>query len=493
MSDKTAKYNEVNYAEGRMAKFIMPVQTFYYYNGHTYTLTSDALTWHAAQQEAIALGGYLVSINDKAENDWITSKLMPIIAQSPLAIKSGIQKGTAWIGYSEKNIEGTWVWEDNSNSIYTNWFPGEPNNTMTAPSGEDVTHIYADGTWNDLNSNLWSLIGIIELPYSLVTDSFPPKITSFSPSNQSIDVAVNKDIVLTFDEAIEANKGILSLKTISGSLIESYDIKTSKNISLSGNTVIINPTSDLLPNTTYILDLPSGFVKDFFGNSYQSGQVYGFTTLASNTTINSGSLTGATIISIFKEKYNLSINRTVENIYAGRLQKVIDDNSNSSADKLQDLLVNAMLKLSLLRNSIVSLVDNNGDAKIGTISEINSAKTLLKDLFKGFATETTVDISSKNQIFDASGKNFVFNLNPDLDTTIFGFSKGDKINIIPSISTESDILIYPGISGDGQISLVVLNDATTNLIQLTGIDKILDVSNISFVSLQQAFGDGFIY
>ena len=39
-------------------------------NGHTYHLLSAA-SWEDSAQAAIGLGGFLVTVNDEAENDWI--------------------------------------------------------------------------------------------------------------------------------------------------------------------------------------------------------------------------------------------------------------------------------------------------------------------------------------------------------------------------------------------------------------------------------------
>ena len=83
-------------------------------------------TWEEAEANAVKLGGHLVTINDAAENEWISAAFRG----NPL---SGISGG--FIGLKELE-EGNWNWVDGSTSGYRHWFydtntpwnPQEPNN-----------------------------------------------------------------------------------------------------------------------------------------------------------------------------------------------------------------------------------------------------------------------------------------------------------------------------------------------------------------------------
>jgi hypothetical protein len=108
--------------------------------GHWYDTVSSAPdgSWMSAENNAIALGGHLVTINDAAEEAWLR------------AVFGGQTR--YWIGFNDAASEGTWVWSSGEPVTYTNWDTLEPNN-MTPPAiGEDYAVINwntTTGGWND--------------------------------------------------------------------------------------------------------------------------------------------------------------------------------------------------------------------------------------------------------------------------------------------------------------------------------------------------------
>ncbi|SVC75446.1 uncharacterized protein METZ01_LOCUS328300, partial [marine metagenome] len=123
-------------------------------SGHTFAITSAAMNWNNAKVQATALGGYLTTVNSKAENDWLTTRFR-------------IQHGTLWIGANDIATNNTWVWDngttDNDNgltddlsnnakwadNITRKWYTGEPNH-----SGASCGYIWkTSGRWDDTNCN----------------------------------------------------------------------------------------------------------------------------------------------------------------------------------------------------------------------------------------------------------------------------------------------------------------------------------------------------
>lgn len=106
-----------------------------FYNGHTYILYNNSITWSQARKYCESLGGYLATITSKNENDIIYNL---------------IQKGSGedyLIGATDEVEEGSWNWVTNEPFEYTNWNSGEPNNV----NEEDCCSIMkSSGKWNDL-------------------------------------------------------------------------------------------------------------------------------------------------------------------------------------------------------------------------------------------------------------------------------------------------------------------------------------------------------
>jgi len=65
--------------------------------------------------------------------------------------------GDYWIGFTDQGTEGSWYWYDGSPVSYTNWEPGEPNNSGWW--GEDCAEMWGDGLWND--ASCWDDNGMI--------------------------------------------------------------------------------------------------------------------------------------------------------------------------------------------------------------------------------------------------------------------------------------------------------------------------------------------
>ena len=125
------------------------------YSSHTYAITSSAMTFADAQAAAAALGGYLTTINTKAENDWLTAKFE-------------VNYGDIWIGATDTASEGTWVWDNGTGDNFTSssvwpsdnttrmFCSSEPNN-----SGDCAQIYQSSGCWDDTTCSSTKL-GIIE-------------------------------------------------------------------------------------------------------------------------------------------------------------------------------------------------------------------------------------------------------------------------------------------------------------------------------------------
>ena len=117
---------------------------FFSFNGKIYLL-SDEGRWTEAQAQAVSLGGNLVTVNDAAENQFLVNTF---------------GSANPWIGFTDQVVEGQFRWANGEVVTYTNWIPGEPNDS----GGEDYANLVdgSGGKWNDVPNDI-SLQGIIEI------------------------------------------------------------------------------------------------------------------------------------------------------------------------------------------------------------------------------------------------------------------------------------------------------------------------------------------
>jgi hypothetical protein len=113
------------------------------YNGHSYYRSTGSMTWTAARQACLNMGGHLVTVTSAAENNFIFN-LWP----------------SGWIGLTDEVVEGQWRWVTGEAYSYSSWNSGEPNNS----GNEDYIQFVGGGRWNDLNNNS-SLPYVLEFEY----------------------------------------------------------------------------------------------------------------------------------------------------------------------------------------------------------------------------------------------------------------------------------------------------------------------------------------
>ena len=111
-------------------------------------------TWTSSEALAVSLGGHLASINDQAEQDFVLSNFGNI---------AGVDR-RLWIGFTDFGSEGAFYWSDGSSAKYTNWNPGEPNNSGAVEHYAEM--LGSNGKWNDLNDAGagYVHVAVIELP-----------------------------------------------------------------------------------------------------------------------------------------------------------------------------------------------------------------------------------------------------------------------------------------------------------------------------------------
>uniref|UniRef100_A0A8C6TBP5 C-type lectin domain-containing protein n=1 Tax=Neogobius melanostomus TaxID=47308 RepID=A0A8C6TBP5_9GOBI len=83
------------------------------FNGRSFICIQSASTWAEAQQRCVSLGGNLATIHNQQEEEFV----------------SEVAKGSAaWIGSTDAQQDGLWLWINSKPMTFTGWCVGEPNN-----------------------------------------------------------------------------------------------------------------------------------------------------------------------------------------------------------------------------------------------------------------------------------------------------------------------------------------------------------------------------
>jgi len=113
-----------------------------------------------------------------------------------------------------------------------------------------------------------------------------PLLVWSNPQDDST-LKLDDNITLYFDEEVASDSGDIVISN--GSDIRTIPINDANQITFSnsklGNTITINPTANLIPNTTYSIQMGSAVITDTAGNAYagiSDTTMLNFTTLASN-------------------------------------------------------------------------------------------------------------------------------------------------------------------------------------------------------------------
>ena len=99
-----------------------------------------------------------------------------------------------------------------------------------------------------------------------MADKTPPKLLSSTPIANAAAVAIAKDIVLTFDEAVKAGTGNIVISD--GINTQNVSINDKTQITFKDKTLTINPKVDLLANSHYSVMIDATAIQDLAGNKY---------------------------------------------------------------------------------------------------------------------------------------------------------------------------------------------------------------------------------
>jgi hypothetical protein len=115
------------------------------------------------------------------------------------------------------------------------------------------------------------------------SDSTPPALTTLSPADNATNAPVTATPTLVFNEPVKKGTGnIVIRRSAGGALVETITVASSQ-VSVSGASVTVTPTSNLQASTGYYVEVDPGAVEDISGNDFagiSGATAWNFTTAA---------------------------------------------------------------------------------------------------------------------------------------------------------------------------------------------------------------------
>jgi hypothetical protein len=206
----------------------------------------------------------------------------------------GGNKGSAWFE-GDVNLSGNGP-SDTAPHLYAATIPGSGQNSTVWAEGVQIASnqggtqgpnglfLGGDGQWGeysdcDISEVLVyhrvltpveaNLVGYyLSGKYGLDTSyDPPPTISTLSPVDNATGVAVSANLVATFSENIARGTGNITIKNLTDGTQTTIAV-TDAQVTISGATLTINPTADLLGGKNYAVQIAATAVKDLANNAF---------------------------------------------------------------------------------------------------------------------------------------------------------------------------------------------------------------------------------
>jgi methionine-rich copper-binding protein CopC len=260
VSGNTATINPADFSFGSAVNVEIAAGVFKDLSNNNYAGISNATTWNfnVVNPDLIAPTVITYSPTDDATGVLATTNLV-------LTFSENVQKGTGNIlikegGVTTQTIDVT----SESVTVSGNTITIDPANfTYNAAVNVEM----AAGVFKDLSNNNYAGIADaatwnfnIENP-----DLIAPTATDYSPADNATGILANSNLVLTFSENVQKGTGNILIKE-GGITTQTIDV-TSASVSVSGNTVTIDP-ANFTYNAAVNVEIAAGAFKDLSNNNY---------------------------------------------------------------------------------------------------------------------------------------------------------------------------------------------------------------------------------
>ena len=315
-------------------------------------------------------------------------------------------------------------------------------------------------------------------------DIAPPTVTSFSPPTGTTSVPIDANLVITFSENIQFGAGDIVLQTSDSKVVETFR-QTSSNVSISGNTLTINPSVNFNYSTGYYVGFEANSVKDEVGNSYV-GSGFSFT-----SDVRSLQATDMDPNFGFIEIKNLKIVQS-PNAEFNKSKITFDvylDSSEINGKKIIGLFVDLNYNQELIYSRDVKSISNGGVDVFSNISgggdSVSNNEERVKQ-GKVLAISSLATENPNSQIIDSDGKVLSITLysssllnefSVGFDQALLIFGDYSHISAIAGYSKNLNINSPPS----AMDALVMVDEDNTKISTLSATD--VDSTSLTFAKV----------
>jgi methionine-rich copper-binding protein CopC len=100
------------------------------------------------------------------------------------------------------------------------------------------------------------------------TDTTAPLLTNRFPADNATGIYIGANITLTFNEAVRAGYGNVTIYNANGSVFRQISVTDTSQVSFSGSTMTINPAVAFAAGAGYYVQMGAGVVRDLSGNNF---------------------------------------------------------------------------------------------------------------------------------------------------------------------------------------------------------------------------------
>lgn len=207
--------------------------------------------------------------------------------------------------YSANNSNNAWIvprYGDPSNTLIDGMggidrlgFDRLPRSRFLITLDETTGYIHVDSVSGASSTYHLRLVNVEFLHFNndrdivdlstLFKDIKAPSITNFNLLSNAGNVALNSNLIFDFSETIGRGKGVITLSTASGTVVETFDAASSTRLTISAKQLTIDPSVNLQPATDYVLNFGSGSVQDVAGNGLVVPPQYQFHTVGNSAPV----------------------------------------------------------------------------------------------------------------------------------------------------------------------------------------------------------------